>query len=161
LPDVRLTGHAVICGHGRVGSTLSHILQRRNLTYLIIDIDPQVIAMLRSRGIPCLYGDASNPEILARAGLNKARILISTVPSSLDIELTVRNAHKINPGLDIIARVHRDRDAELLKDIGVSELVRPEFEAGLEITRHTLHRFGLTAMEIQHILSSLRQRRMD
>ena len=44
-------------------------------------------------------------------------------------------------------------------DKGVSELVRPEFEAGLEITRHTLHRFGLTVVEIQRILSGLRQGR--
>jgi len=158
-PKWRLTGHAVICGHGRVGSTLSSILERRNLSYLVIDIDPNVIARLRATGVPCIYGDASNPEILARASLEKARILVSTVGGSMDIELTVRNARHINPGLDIIARVHRDRDAELLKGIGVSELVRPEFEAGLEITRHTLHRFGLTAVEIQRILSGLRQGR--
>jgi len=158
-PKWRLTGHAVICGHGRVGSTLSAILARRNLSYLVIDIDPQVIAKLRAAGVPCIYGDASNPEILARASLEKARILISTLGGSIDIELTTRNARQINPSLNIVARVHRDRDAALLKDIGVSELVRPEFEAGLEITRHTLHRFGLTAVEIQRILSGLRQGR--
>ncbi len=158
-PKWRLTGHAVICGHGRVGSTLSAILERRNLSYLVIDIDPRVIAKLRTAGVPCIYGDASNPEILARASLEKARILISTLGGSIDIELTVRNARQINQGLDIVARVHRDSDAALLKDIGVSELVRPEFEAGLEITRHTLHRFGLTAVEIQRILSGLRQGR--
>ena len=155
-----LSGHAVICGHGRVGSTLSRILIRRNLSYLVIDIDPQVISGLRSQGVPCIYGDASNPEILARAGLKKARLLVGTFPSSIDTELTVRNARKINPRLDIVARVHRDSDAELLKGIGVSELVRPEFEASLEITRHTLHRFGLTTLEIQRILNGLRRGRI-
>ena len=75
----------------------------------------------------------------------------------MDVELTVRNALKINPKLDIVARVHRDADSELLKGIGVTELVRPEFEASLEITRHTLHRFGLTTLETQHILNSLRE----
>ncbi len=155
-----LSGHAVICGHGRVGSTLSRILKRRNLSYLVIDIDPQVISGLRSQGVPCIYGDASNPEILAHAGLKKARLLVGTFPSSIDTELTVRNARKINPRLDIVARVHRDSDAELLKGIGVSELVRPEFEASLEITRHTLHRLGLTTLEIQRILNGLRRGRI-
>ena len=55
------------------------------------------------------------------------------------------------------ARVHRDSDAELLRGMGVAELVRPEFEASLEITRHTLHRLGLTSVEIQHILSGRRE----
>ncbi len=153
----QLSGHAVICGHGRVGNTLTRVLEQRNLSHLVIDLDPQVISRLRSRGIPCIYGDASNPEILAHAELNKARVLICTFPDFMDVELTVRNALKINPKLDIVARVHRDADAELIKGIGVSELVRPEFEASLEITRHTLHRFGLTTLEIQHILNSLRE----
>lgn len=155
-----LSGHAVICGHGRVGNTLTRVLERRNLSFLVIDIDPQVISRLRSRGIPCIYGDASNPEILAHAELNRARLLICTFPDFMDVVLTVSNALKINPKLDIVARVHRDADAELIKGIGVSELVRPEFEASLEITRHTLHRFGLTTLEIQHILNSLREERL-
>ncbi len=156
----QLAGHAVICGHGRVGNTLTRVLERRNLSYLVIDIDPQIISRLRSRGTPCIYGDASNPEILAHTELNRARLLICTFPNFMDVELTVRNALKINPKLDIVARVHRDADSELLKGIGVTELVRPEFEASLEITRHTLHRFGLTTLETQHILNSLREGRL-
>jgi CPA2 family monovalent cation:H+ antiporter-2 len=152
-----LSGHAVICGHGRVGSSLARILERRNLSYLVIDLDPQVISALHAREIPCIYGDAGNPEILAHAQLDKARVLICTFPDFIAVELTTRNALNINPRLDIVARVHRDVDAELLKGIGVSEIVRPEFEAGLEITRHTLHRFGVSGPEIQLILTGLRE----
>jgi CPA2 family monovalent cation:H+ antiporter-2 len=152
-----LSGHAVICGHGRVGSSLARVLERRNFSYLVIDLDPQVISALHAREIPCIYGDAGNPEILAHAQLDKARVLICTFPDFIAVELTTRNALSINPRLDIVARVHRDVDAELLKGIGVSEVVRPEFEAGLEITRHTLHRFGLSGPEIQLILTGLRE----
>ena len=156
----QLSGHAVICGHGRVGSNLARVLERRKLSYLVIDLDPQVISELHAKGIPCIYGDASNPEILAHAQLNEARILICTFPDFIAVELTARNALRINPKLDIVARVHRDADAEVFKGIGISEIVRPEFEASLEITRHTLHRFGLTSFDIQHILSELREGRL-
>jgi CPA2 family monovalent cation:H+ antiporter-2 len=152
-----LSGHAVICGHGRVGSSLARVLERRNFSYLVIDLDPQVISALRAREIPCIYGDAGNPEILALAQLDKARVLICTFPDFIAVELTTRNALSVNSRLDVVARVHRDADAELLKGIGVSEVVRPEFEAGLEITRHTLHRFGLSGPEIQLILTGLRE----
>jgi len=153
----QLSGHAVICGLGRVGSNLAKVLERRKLSYLVIDLDPLVISRLHSQGVPAIYGDASNPEILAHAQLEKARVLICAFRDFIAVELTTRNALRINPKLDIVARVHRDADAELLKGIGVSELVRPEFEASLEITRHTLHRFGVTSPEIQHILSGLRE----
>ncbi len=156
----QLSGHAVICGHGRVGSNLAKVLEQRNFPYLVIDLDPQIISELHARGVPCIYGDASNQTILTHAQLNKARVLICTFPDFIAIELTTRNALRINPKLDIVARVHRDADAELLKGIGVSELVRPEFEASLEITRHTLHRFGLTSIKIQHILNGLREGRL-
>jgi len=153
-----LSGHAVICGHGRVGSILTRVLDRKRLSYLVIEIDPVVIASLRQRGVPFIYGDATNTEILAHARLDKARVMVCTFPSFADVKLTVQNALNINPRLDIIARVHRDSDAEVLKGIGVSELVLPEFETSLELTRHTLHRLGLTTLEIQYILNSLRRR---
>lgn len=152
-----LSGHAVICGHGRTGSSLARVLERRDFSYLAIDLDPQVISELHARDIPCIYGDAGNPEILALAQLDKARVLICTFPDFIAVEMTTRNALKINPRLDIVARVHRDADAQLLKGIGASEIVRPEFEASLEITRHTLHRFGLTTLEIRRILVGLRE----
>ena len=64
---------------------------------------------------------------------------------------------QINPKLDVVARVHIDSEAERLQALGVAELVRPEFEAGLEIVRHTLHRFGLSSPEIQFIVNTLRE----
>jgi CPA2 family monovalent cation:H+ antiporter-2 len=152
-----LSGHAVICGHGRIGSSLARVLERRNLSYLVIDLDPQVISELRARGVPCIYGDSASPEILAHAQLDKARVLVCTFPDFISVELATRNALRINPRLDIVARVHRDVDTELLKGIGVSEIVRPEFEASLEITRHTLHRFGVPGPEVQIILTGLRE----
>lgn len=153
----QLSGHAVICGLGRVGSSLAKVLEQRNFPYLVIDFDPQVISNLRQKKIPCIYGDASNPEILAHAQLKKARALILTFPDFIGVELATKNALSINPRLDIVARVHRDRDVELLRGLGVAEVVCPEFEASLEMTRHTLHRFGLSNLEIQHITTGLRE----
>ena len=158
--QLQLSGHAIICGYGRVGSLLAKVLERRNFPYLVIELAPQIISELHGKGIPCIYGDASNAEILTHAQLDKARVLICTFPDFIAVELTARNALKINPRLDIVARIHHDADAEILKGIGVSELVRPEFEASLELTRHTLHRFGLTTIEIQYILSGLREGRL-
>jgi len=158
--EYELTRHAVICGYGDIGSRLAGILEKQKFSYLVIDLDPTIISRLRAQGIPCIYGDASNREILAHASLEKARVLVCTIPDYLAEELTARNALDINPKLDIVARVHRDSDAELLRGVGVTELVLPSLEGCLEMTRHTLHRFGMESTEIQYILNNLRQGRM-
>ncbi|MCX7912688.1 MAG: cation:proton antiporter, partial [Dehalococcoidales bacterium] len=152
-----ISRHAVICGYGTVGRRIAGVLDRLKFPYLVIELEPNAIAELRQRGIPCIYGDASNPEILAHAELDKARVLICTMPDCLATELAIRHARRINPKIDVVARVHRDSDVELLKGLGVTEIVLPFFEGSLEMIRHTLHRFGLTTTEIQYILNSLRQ----
>ena len=153
----QLSNHVVICGHGLVGRNLSMVLERRSFTCLVIDNDPRIIDTLHVKGVPHIYGDASNPEILSRAVLDKAKVLVITFHDPTATELTVRNALKINPKLDVVARVHFDDEAQTLRTLGVAELVRPEYEAGLEIVRHTLHRFGLTGPEIQFIINALRE----
>lgn len=159
--EFQLANHVVICGFGRVGRNLGKVLERRGFSYLVIDNDPKVIDDLHSRGVPCIYGDASNPEILSRTVLSKAKVLVVTFHEPIGTELAVRNALKINPKLDVVARVHSDDEREALRSLGVNELVRPEFETSLEIVRHTLHRFGLTSTEIQYIITGLREEGLD
>lgn len=159
--DLALSRHAVICGYGNIGRRVAEVLQKQKFTCLVIDLDPTVISELHARGIPCIYGDASNPEILAHADIDKARVLICTIPDYVATELTARNALRINPKLDIVARVHRDSDVHLLKDVGVTEIVLPFFEGSLEMIRHTLHRFGMGSTEIQYILNNLRQSQIE
>jgi CPA2 family monovalent cation:H+ antiporter-2 len=152
-----LSRHAVICGFGQVGQRIAAVLDKNNFSYLIIELDPTAIEKARNQGVSSIYGDASNPEILKHAKLDKARVLLSTIPDYVATELTVRNALKINPRLDIVARVHRDSDGEMLKDAGATELVLPFFEGSLEMIRHTLHRFGMSSTDIQYTLNRLRE----
>jgi CPA2 family monovalent cation:H+ antiporter-2 len=154
---MQLNNHVVICGCGRVGRILGSVLEKRGFTRLVIDDDPHVIDMVREKGVPYIYGDASNPDILARAGLDKAKVMVITMDDPIATELAVKNAQAINPKLDIVARVQFDEQADSLKEMGVAEIVRPDFEAGMEVVRHTLHRYGLNRAEIQYILNILRE----
>jgi CPA2 family monovalent cation:H+ antiporter-2 len=156
-----LSRHAVICGYGGIGSRVAAVLEKQKFPYLVIELDPNIISRLRAQGIPCIYGDASNPEILAHAYLDKARVLVCTVPDYVAVQLVTRNALAIKPKLDIVARVRRDSDVELIRDTGVTELVLPVFEGSLEMIRHTLHRFGMESTEIQYILNGLRRGQIE
>jgi CPA2 family monovalent cation:H+ antiporter-2 len=151
-----LTQHIVICGFGRVGRAVADVLSARGFRYLVIDLNPHIIADLHREGIPCIYGDAVQPAVLAHAGLERARSLACAVPDSGSAEAIIRAARSISPRLDVIARARDAMDLGELRAAGAAEVVYPEFEAGLEFIRHILHRYGVSLMEIQGVLQAQR-----
>ncbi|MBI3953779.1 MAG: cation:proton antiporter [Chloroflexi bacterium] len=153
-----LHDHVVIVGYGNVGMELARALQRRKLPLVCIDLDPRAIHDLRVLGVPYVYGDAANVEVLTKACLDRARVMAVTCPDPPAAELVVRAVKRLNPGLDIVvvARLEREDHVARLRALGAAEVVRPRYEAALEVVRHTLHRYGLTATELQHFISTLR-----
>ena len=156
-----LTGHVVIAGYGEVGQTLAQVLEARHFRYLVIEYDPNLVERLRSLGVPAIYGDASNPRVLEQANLGRARVFVVTLPDTLEAQRTIRLALRINSRLDVIARASTHADLLLLRDSGAREIVEPKFEAGLEIVRHTLHRFGISSTEIAYQVSRLREQHYE
>ncbi len=152
----RLTNHAVVCGYGEVSRHVVDVLRQRNLSCLVIDLDPYVIEDLRRQGHPCIYGDASNPYVLSLADLDRARVLVLTIPDPMVVETAMYNALRINPRLDVVARTRGGARLTKAGTHGFLEIIEPEFEAGLEIMRHTLHRFGVSSPEIQYMINALR-----
>jgi CPA2 family monovalent cation:H+ antiporter-2 len=163
LPSVteppEITDRVIIAGYGRTGQNVAKGLQDAGVPYIIIEIDPERITQLRHSGRPRIYGDASNAHVLSQAGLRKAKTLVVTFPDPLAVVNTVKNALEINPKLNIVARVHRAKEAELLKNMGVTELVSPEYEASLEFVRRALSVSGWKKAEVNRILPIVEQDR--
>ncbi|MBI2288311.1 MAG: cation:proton antiporter [Chloroflexi bacterium] len=142
----------VLAGYGRIGQNIAQGLQDAGIPYIIIDIDPERIADARSSGRPRIYGDASNPNVLSHADLPGARMLVVTFPDPIAVVTAVKTALQINPKLRILARVHRTREADLLKAMGVIELINPEYEASLQFLRRVLATSGWEESEVKEIL---------
>ena len=151
------TDRVIIAGYGRIGRNVAQGLQDAGVPFIVIEIDPERIAELRQSGKPRIYGDASNVHVLSRAGLNKARTLVVTFPDPLAAVNTVRAALGINPNLKIVARVHRTREADLLKSMGVEHLVSPEYEASLKLLETTLAASGWRTADIKRTLPAVQQ----
>jgi len=152
-----LSKHVVICGHGRVGSNVARILTQLNIPCVVTDLDPKTISELREQEIPCIYGDAGNQNVLYEAGVKDAATLVLAIPDPVAIRLAFDHARRINPNLDIIARVHSDSELELLRKKGISEAVRPETEAGLEIVRHILCRLNIPQTTVEEVIANERK----
>ena len=152
-----LRQHVVVCGYGRVGRELVDEIIARNFRCIVVEENPYLIDELRRLGIPHVYGDAANPVVLNACGLERARVLAVTVPDPVEARLVLTHVKRLYPNLDIIVR-GRDREdhAALISD-GAAEVIHPEFEAGLEFVRHTLHRFGVDRTQIQVLLARRRR----
>jgi monovalent cation:H+ antiporter-2, CPA2 family len=155
-PVEGLAHHAVICGYGRVGRELAHALAARGIPYLVIEYHPEVAQDLRDQGVPVVYGDAANPAVLEHAHLDRARLLAILMPDANAAELATRHAKAMNHRLDIVARGAGVAELDRLRKAGASEVVQPEFEAGQEVIRHSLRRFGLGGLELSNLITGRR-----
>ncbi|HEX8967653.1 MAG TPA: cation:proton antiporter, partial [Chloroflexota bacterium] len=152
----QLAHHAVICGFGRIGRELAAALDARGLKYLVIEYNPEIARTLRDTGVAVIYGDAANPAVLEHAHLDRARLLAILMPDARAAELTTRHARAINPRLDIVARAVGVDHLTRLRSAGANEVVQPEFEAGVEVIRHALRRFGVGGLELSNVVNGRR-----
>ena len=149
-------GHAVICGFGRVGRELAEALDLQNIHYVIVEYNPLTVSELRDKGVPVVYGDAGSPAVLAHAKLEDASLLAVLVHDDVAAEVAVRHARILNPGLDIIARASSREAIQRLREAGASDVVQPEFEAGVEVIQHVFQKFEIHGEELEQLVGERR-----
>lgn len=148
-----ITPEVILAGYGRTGRNIASGLREAGVPHLVIDIDPERVDDARETGSPRIYGDSSNPNVLAHADLKSAKMLVVTFPDPVAVITTVKEALQINPGLRIVARVHRAHEADMLKELGVTELVNPEYEASMQFLKRVLEMAGEKKADMEKIVS--------
>ncbi|MBL7126231.1 MAG: cation:proton antiporter [Dehalococcoidales bacterium] len=147
----------IVAGYGRVGQNVAQGLQDAAIPYIVIDIDPERISEARASSRPRIYGDATNVHVLSKVDPGKATALVITYPDPMAVVTTAKVALSINPKLKILARVHRLKEAEALKELGVTELVSPEYEASLRFIKRLLNIVDLEKEERKRVLALVRK----
>lgn len=153
--------HVVVVGYGRVGHHVVDVLEYLKIPRLVVDAEATRIAAVERLGVPTLFGDAANSEVLKHAGLEHARALVVTVPDEATAEVVVAAAQKIAPKLPIIARAGTQKGVTRLSELGAQDVIHPELEGGLEIVRHTLLRLGLPPLQVQKYTDIVRHDHYD
>jgi CPA2 family monovalent cation:H+ antiporter-2 len=153
--------HVVIVGYGRVGHHIVSLLGEMRIPHLVVEADAERVEELDRRGVPSLYGDAANSEVLTHAGLGRARALVVAGPDEDASELVVAAARDLAPELPIIARATTEDGTKRLTQLGAQDVIHPELEGGLEIVRHTLLRLGFPLQEIYRYTDAVRHDHYD
>lgn len=157
IPETGLRQHVVIAGGGRVGLYVAHLLQQLNLGLVIIELDQRRVEQAKEAHLPIIYGDASQQVILEAAQVAQARLVLITTPAMQTTHAIATQVQQLNAEVDIVARAEGIETIQALSDYQVTQVVQPEFEASLEMTRQALLHFDISPAEIQKFTDSIRQ----
>ncbi|HWR36192.1 MAG TPA: cation:proton antiporter [Clostridia bacterium] len=152
----KLHDHVVLCGFGRVGSVVGTALETFGTPYVVVEIDPDIVKTLRSRGVPAIFGDPVHVNILEEANVADAALVVITLPQLDRALLAAEIARRLNPTVPIIARAHGKQDRDALIGIGATEIVQPEAEASLALIRRALDYLKVPGSKAAAYLSEFR-----
>ena len=121
----KLSDHYIICGYGRVGQRLGEDLAAAGHPFVVVDIAEEEIAELREENLLHVKGNAEEESILTKAGIDRARGLILTLPEDSSNVFVTLTAREMNPSLFILARtVDHDNRSKLL-NAGADKVIAP------------------------------------
>ncbi|MEZ4273126.1 MAG: cation:proton antiporter [Myxococcota bacterium] len=156
IPKEGIHEHVVVVGGGRIGGQIVTVLQRLGIRLVVVDINHRRIEELKSSKTPVVYGDASHEAVLHAAGVKFARLLIITTPDVVTATAMIAVAKQSNAALDIIVRASDLKALPVFKQIAATNVVLPEFEAGLEMARQALVHLNVSATDVQFQTEALR-----
>ena len=125
-----LRDHYVLCGYGRVGSTVARELVHEGTPFAVIDVNPVSLERARADGHLVIEGDATDDTTLRAAGIERARCLISTIDSDAQNVYVILSARALNRNLLVVGRASTPSAEEKLALAGADRIVSPYTMAG-------------------------------
>jgi voltage-gated potassium channel len=128
-----LSGHFVVCGYGRVGSTVARALRDSGRDVVVLDVYTDSMERARADGYLIVEGDATDDEVLRRAGIARARGLVASIDSDANNVYVILSARAMNPGLFVVGRASAASAEARLLQAGADRVVSPYTMAGRRI----------------------------
>ena len=129
-----LKNHVILCGYGRMGELAVKEMARQGLRVVVVEHLESLTAVLRERQILHILGDATEDEVLEKAGIMRARALVTALPSDADNVYITLTARTIRTDLQIIARAEQPASEAKLKRAGASRVVCTQVMGALRIS---------------------------
>jgi len=131
-----LKDHYIICGFGRMGKVIAEEFSEKNIEILIIEKNP--VAEIEKGDFLILEGNAENEDVLLSAGIQKAKGLISVLPTDAENIFLVLSARDLNPDLFIVTRASDESSERKILRAGADRVVSPYFTGGIRIANSIL-----------------------
>ncbi|WP_270939298.1 NAD-binding protein, partial [Falsiroseomonas oryzae] len=117
---------------------------------------------LAAEGVPVVWGDATRPEVLEAAALERAALLVVALPGAVEARAVLALARAANPAMHAVVRTHSDEEAAWLEaEEGVGLVMMGEREVALGMADYAMQRLGVEAAEAGRTADALRARRTE
>jgi len=141
----------IIAGAGRFGQVVNRMVTMSGYRTTVLDADLKTVQTLRTFGFKAWYGDPAQPQLLAAAGLSKARVLVAALDDKEATNRLVAYARKVRPDLHIIARARDRYHVYDLYAAGADDIVREMFDSSCRAARYVLENIGLSEFEAHEL----------
>lgn len=145
---VTLAGHVIVCGYGRMGKIVCGELELQNKSFVLIDLSPERLQDVSFPHCLPLIGDATSDDLLRKAGIERARALITVVASDSDNLYITLSARLLNPKLLIVARAEEEDAETKLRKVGANKVISPYLAGGHRAVQAVLRPAVLHFMEM-------------
>jgi voltage-gated potassium channel len=130
--------HFIICGYGRIGSTVAAQLRREHVPFVVLERDPARYQAALDDGMLVIEADASREEVLRRVGIERARGFIAVVGTDAENVYAVLSAHVLRPDLFIVGRAETEDAVLKLKRAGADRVISPYQIGAVQIAQTAL-----------------------
>ncbi len=125
----------ILFGCHRMGHIFLEAFQKIHKSILVVDFNPEIINSLIKKKIPCLYGDITNVEVLENLGLDKVKMIISTVPHDADNEFLINYVKDKNPKIKVFVTSNHTQQGLDLYEAGADYVILPHVIGGRKVSR--------------------------
>jgi len=144
--------HVLVCGFGHTGRNLSQLLAQQNISYIALDVNPEVVKTAVLDGHHVEVGDSFQLSNLVSAGLNRASAVVVSFDDTVTALGVISLVHKHAPTVPVLVRTRDEHDMVLLKQAGAHEVIPDAFEVSLSLATHTMSLLGVEEEKINQLV---------
>jgi len=120
-----LIDHVIVCGFGRVGRRVCIELSQEDVSFIVVDTNPERVEHAWELGYVAVVGNAASDQMLKEAGIDNARALMAAVSSDAENVFIILTARSLNPSLQIIARANYEDSEPKMIRAGANRTIVP------------------------------------
>ncbi len=124
-----------VFGYHRIGWKVCEALQEKKISYAVVDFNTASISKLKHRGIPAYFGDAADVEFLSTLPLEKAKMVVSTLPEADDQMALVTHVRSKSSKTRVVLNLYHTENLEELYQAGADYVMMPHLLGGSWISR--------------------------
>lgn len=156
ISEERLTNHLVIIGYGINGKNLAKAASASSIPYFVIEMNAETVNQERKKGVPIMFGDATQDYILDKVNLNNARAAVIAISDKQATKAIIKNIRSLSESIYLVVRTRYIKETSEIIAMGADEVIPEEFETSVQIFTRILQNFLVPEDEIEQFIEKVR-----